>query len=102
MTRTVVVTGASAGVGRAVAHAYAARGARLALLARGEAGLVAAERECRLRGAADVRVYRVDVADAGAVQQAADDVVHHWGGVDVWVNNAMASVFAPAWEIPAR
>ncbi|MBQ1012615.1 SDR family oxidoreductase [Micromonospora sp. M51] len=102
MTRTVVVTGASAGVGRAVAHAYAARGARLALLARGEAGLAAAERECRLRGATDVRVYRVDVSDAGAVQQAADDVVHRWGGIDVWVNNAMVSVFASAWEIPAR
>ncbi|MFF5053160.1 SDR family oxidoreductase [Micromonospora sp. NPDC000663] len=102
MTQTVVVTGASAGVGRAVAQAYAARGARLALLARGEAGLAAAERDCRLRGAADVRVHRVDVADAGAVQQAADDVVHRWGGIDVWVNNAMVSVFAPAWEIPAR
>ncbi|MEU7588079.1 SDR family NAD(P)-dependent oxidoreductase [Micromonospora sp. NPDC049230] len=51
MTQTVVVTGASAGVGQAVAHTYAARGARLALLARGEAGLAAAERECRLRGA---------------------------------------------------
>ncbi|MEK8106740.1 SDR family NAD(P)-dependent oxidoreductase [Micromonospora sp. M12] len=102
VTQTVVVTGASAGVGRAVAHAYAERGARLALLARGEAGLAAAERECRLRGATDVRVYRVDVADAGAVQQAADDVVHRWGEIDVWVNNAMASVFAPAWEIPAR
>ncbi|MFI7661582.1 SDR family oxidoreductase [Micromonospora parva] len=102
MTRTVVVTGASAGVGRAVAHAYAARGARLALLARGEAGLAAAERECRLRGASDVRVYRVDVSDAGAVQQAADDVVHRWGGIDVWVNNAMVSVFASAWEISAR
>ncbi|WP_428966641.1 SDR family oxidoreductase [Micromonospora fluostatini] len=101
MTRTVVVTGASAGVGRAVARRYAARGARLALLARGAAGLAAAERDCRERGAADVRCYQVDVADAGAVQRAADDVVHHFGGIDVWINNAMASVFAPAWEIPA-
>ncbi|MGC4789952.1 SDR family oxidoreductase [Micromonospora sp. DT178] len=101
MTQTVVVTGASAGVGRAVARRYAERGARLALLARGEAGLAAAERDCRERGASEVRTYRVDVADAGAVQQAADDVVHRFGGIDVWVNNAMASVFAPAWEIPA-
>ncbi|MER7460844.1 SDR family oxidoreductase [Micromonospora sp. NPDC126480] len=101
MTQTVVVTGASAGVGRAVARAYAERGARLALLARGAAGLAAAERDCRERGAADVRTYRVDVADAGAVQQAADDVVHRFGGLDVWINNAMVSVFAPAWEIPA-
>ncbi|MGK5676231.1 SDR family oxidoreductase [Micromonospora sp. URMC 106] len=101
MTQTVVVTGASAGVGRAVARRYAERGARLALLARGEAGLAAAARDCRELGASEVRTYRVDVADAGAVQQAADDVVHRFGGIDVWVNNAMVSVFAPAWEIPA-
>jgi NAD(P)-dependent dehydrogenase (short-subunit alcohol dehydrogenase family) len=101
MTQSVVVTGASAGVGRAVARRYAERGARLALLARGEAGLAAAEQDCRELGASEVRAYRVDVADAGAVQQAADDVVHRFGGIDVWVNNAMVSVFAPAWEIPA-
>ncbi|GGM04001.1 SDR family oxidoreductase [Micromonospora yangpuensis] len=101
MSQTVVVTGASAGVGRAVARRYAARGARLALIARGAAGLDAAARDCRGLGAADVRCYQVDVADAGAVQQAADDVVHHFGGIDVWINNAMVSVFAPAWEIPA-
>ncbi|WP_327027638.1 SDR family oxidoreductase [Micromonospora sp. NBC_01740] len=101
MTQTVVVTGASAGVGRAVARRYAERGARLALLARGEAGLAAAERDCRELGASEVCTYRVDVADAEAVQQAADDVVHRFGGIDVWVNNAMVSVFAPAWEIPA-
>ena len=101
MTPTVVVTGASAGVGRAVARAYAERGARLALLARGAAGLAAAERDCRERGASDVRTYQIDVADAGAVQQAADDVVHRYGGIDVWVNNAMVSVFAPAWEVTA-
>ncbi|MFI7521491.1 SDR family oxidoreductase [Micromonospora globbae] len=99
MTQSVVVTGASAGVGRAVARAYAARGARVALLARGEAGLAAAERDCRERGAADVRTYRLDVADAAAVQHAADDVVAHWGALDVWVNNAMVSVFAPTWEV---
>ncbi|MEV5766259.1 SDR family oxidoreductase [Micromonospora sp. NPDC052213] len=101
MTQTVVVTGASAGVGRAVARRYAERGARLALLARGEAGLAAAERDCRELGASEVHAYRVDVADAGAVQRAADDVAHRFGGIDVWVNNAMVSVFAPAWEIPA-
>ncbi|MGS2619130.1 SDR family oxidoreductase [Micromonospora sp. LZ34] len=101
MTQAVVVTGASAGVGRAVARAYAERGARLALLARGTAGLAAAERDCRELGAAEVRTYRVDVADAGAVQQAADAVVHRYGRIDVWINNAMLSVFAPAWEITA-
>ncbi|MFG1952862.1 SDR family oxidoreductase [Micromonospora sp. NPDC048830] len=101
MTRTVMITGASAGVGRAVARAYAERGARLGLIARGAAGLSGAERDCRERGAADVRAYQVDVADAGAVQQAADDLVHHAGGLDVWVNDAMVSVFAPVWEITA-
>ncbi|MEU4477358.1 SDR family oxidoreductase [Micromonospora sp. NPDC023966] len=101
MTQRVAITGASAGVGRAVARAYAARGAQLALLARGAAGLAAAERDCRRLGAADVRTYEVDVADAGAVQRAADDAVHHYGGLDVWINDAMVSVFAPAWEITA-
>jgi short-subunit dehydrogenase len=101
VTQRVAITGASAGVGRAVARAYAARGAQLALLARGAAGLAAAERDCRRLGAADVRTYEVDVADAGAVQRAADDAVHHYGGLDVWINDAMVSVFAPAWEITA-
>lgn len=101
MTQTVVITGASAGVGRAVARRYAARGARLALIARGAAGLAAAERDCRELGAIEVRTYQLDVADAGAVQRAADDVAHRWGAPDVWINNAMVSVLAPAWEIPA-
>ncbi|MFI6823902.1 SDR family oxidoreductase [Micromonospora sp. NPDC050187] len=101
MTQTVVITGASAGVGRAVAHRYATRGARLALIARGAAGLAAAARDCRERGAAEVVTHQLDVADAGAVQRAADEVTHRWGALDVWINNAMVSVFAPAWEIPA-
>jgi short-subunit dehydrogenase len=99
MTRTVMITGASAGVGRAVAQAYAARGDRLALLARGRAGLDGAEADCRRAGAADVRTYRVDVTDAPAVHAAADDVAAAFGGIDVWVNDAFVSVFAPAWDI---
>ncbi|MFI6226774.1 SDR family oxidoreductase [Micromonospora echinospora] len=101
MTQTVVITGASAGVGRAVAQRYAARGARLALIARGAAGLAAAAEDCRNRGAAEVVTHQLDVADAGAVQRAADEVAHQWGALDVWINNAMVSVFAPSWEIPA-
>jgi NAD(P)-dependent dehydrogenase (short-subunit alcohol dehydrogenase family) len=101
MTQTVMITGASAGIGRAVARAYAERGARLGLIARGAAGLAGAARDCRERGAADVRTYQVDVADAGAVQQAADDLVHHTGGLDTWINDAMVSVLAPAWESTA-
>ncbi|MFI5496155.1 SDR family oxidoreductase [Actinoplanes sp. NPDC051859] len=99
MTQRIVITGASAGVGRAIAVAYARRGARIALIARGRAGLEGASLEVRAAGACDVRTYRVDVADASGVQDAADDVVAAWGGIDVWVNDAMASVFAPAWEI---
>jgi len=95
----VVVTGASAGVGRAVAQAYARRGAQLALLARGEAGLEAAERDCRELGAATVLTHQVDVSDAAAVDAAADRVATQLGTPDVWVNNAMQSVFAPAWQI---
>lgn len=101
MTQVVVITGASAGVGRAVTAAYAARGARLALIARGRAGLEGASLEARAAGAADVRTFQVDVADAEAVQEVADEVARDWGGIDVWINDAMVSVFAPAWEITA-
>ena len=101
MIRSVVITGASAGVGRAVAQAYARRGDRVALLARGEAGLAAAEQECRRLGAEDVLAIRCDVSDPDAVFAAADRAVDAFGGVDVWVNNAMVSVFAPTWEITA-
>jgi NAD(P)-dependent dehydrogenase (short-subunit alcohol dehydrogenase family) len=99
MSRTIVITGASAGVGRAVAQAYAARGDRLALIARGRAGLDGAERDCRERGAADVRTYQVDVADAAALRAAADDVAAAFDGIDVWVNDAFISVFSPAWDV---
>lgn len=99
MSDVVVITGASAGVGRAVTAAYAARGARLALIARGRAGLDGAAREAREAGAADVRTFQVDVADAEAVREVADEVASDWGGIDVWINDAMASVFAPAWEV---
>lgn len=99
MSQNVVITGASAGVGRAVAIAYARRGARVALLARGRAGLEGASLEARAADATEVRTYQVDVSDADAVQDAADDVAASWGGIDVWVNDAMTSVFAPTWEI---
>ncbi|MEV4756509.1 SDR family oxidoreductase [Micromonospora sp. NPDC049559] len=99
MTQNVVITGASAGVGRAVAQAYARRGACLALLARGTAGLAAAADECRELGATQVVTHQLDVADADAVQRAADAASDEFGGIDVWVNDAMLSVFAPTWEI---
>jgi NAD(P)-dependent dehydrogenase (short-subunit alcohol dehydrogenase family) len=91
--KVVVVTGASAGVGRATARAFAARGADVALLARGKDGLDGARREVEALGRRAL-VIRVDVADAGAVERAADEVEDRLGPIEVWVNDAMASVFA--------
>jgi NAD(P)-dependent dehydrogenase (short-subunit alcohol dehydrogenase family) len=99
--QVVVVTGASAGVGRAVVQAYARRGARIGLLARGHAGLAGAERDCRARGAAAAVALDVDVSDSSAVDEAADRIAGELGEPDVWVNNAMVSVFAPVWQISA-
>ena len=101
MTRTVVITGASAGAGRAIAQAFAARGDRVGLIARGAAGLAAAERDCLDRGAAAAMGVQCDVSDAEAVDAAATRLATALGPVDVWVNNAMLSVFAPAWQITA-
>jgi NAD(P)-dependent dehydrogenase (short-subunit alcohol dehydrogenase family) len=96
-----VVTGASAGIGRATAVAFARRGWRVALLARGEAGLDGARRDVEAAGGRAL-IFALDVADAAAVAAAADRVVTEWGRLDVWVNNAMATVFGPADRIPAE
>jgi short-subunit dehydrogenase len=97
----VVVTGASAGVGRAVAHAFARRGARLGLLARDAEGLEAARAECRDLGG-DALVLPTDVAGHDAVERAAAAVEEHLGPIDVWVNDAMATVFAPFLDTTAE
>ncbi|MEU4211837.1 SDR family oxidoreductase [Streptomyces sp. NPDC026206] len=94
----VVVTGASGGVGRATARAFAARGACVALLARGHKGLEAAAEDVR-RAGGEALALSVDVADHRAVTEAADRVEEIFGPVDVWVNNAFAGVFAPFVEI---
>ncbi|MGW5666203.1 SDR family oxidoreductase [Streptomyces sp. NPDC003758] len=91
--RAVVVTGASGGVGRATAVAFAKRGDRVALLARGREGLAAAADEVR-RAGGEALVVPVDVSDARAVEDAAEQVVEEFGRIDVWVNNAFAGVFA--------
>jgi short-subunit dehydrogenase len=92
---TVVVTGGSAGVGRAVAELYARRGARLGVIARDADRLAAAADALAELGAADVRVAAVDVADANAVAAAAGTFSRELGPLDVWVNAAMATVYSP-------
>ena len=90
----VVVTGASAGLGRAVAHAFAKGGAKVGLLARNPEALAAAKRECEELGG-QAHFVSVDVADADAVEDAASQIEERFGSIDVWVNDAMVSVFSP-------
>jgi NAD(P)-dependent dehydrogenase (short-subunit alcohol dehydrogenase family) len=97
-TRTVVVTGASAGVGRAVAIAFAQKGWKVALIARGKEGLEGARRDVQAAGGEGL-VLPLDVADADAVFAAADQVAAEWGHIDIWVNDAMVTIFAPVKEI---
>jgi NAD(P)-dependent dehydrogenase (short-subunit alcohol dehydrogenase family) len=99
--RTVVITGASAGVGRAAAREFAREGARIGLIARGRAGLEAAKTEVEQLGGSAFAVL-VDVADAEAVESAAKQIEEQLGPIDVWVNNAMASVFSPIKEMTAE
>jgi NAD(P)-dependent dehydrogenase (short-subunit alcohol dehydrogenase family) len=90
----VVVTGASAGIGRAVAVAFGARGATVGLIARGETGLASAAKEVERAGGTAV-VLPLDVADPDQVAAAVDRMEREVGPIDVWVNVAFTSVFAP-------
>ena len=96
----VVVTGASAGVGRATVRAFARRGAHIGLLARGRDGLEEARREVEEAGGRAL-VLPTDVADAEQVEAAAEAVERELGPIDVWINNAMVSVFSPFKEMTA-
>jgi short-subunit dehydrogenase len=97
----VVITGGSAGAGRAAARAFAHKGAHVALLARGRERLEMAQREVEGAG---VRCLAIptDVADAGAVEDAASRIEETLGPIDVWVNSAMTSVFSPVSELDAE
>lgn len=92
--QVVVVTGASSGVGRAIARAFGAKGAKVGLIARTEGALENAAREIREAGG-EALVLALDVSDAGELRRAADAVVARWGRIDTWVNDAMVSVFSP-------
>lgn len=94
MPEVVVITGASAGVGRAIAQAFARCGARVALLARGREGLAGACKDVEAAGGRAL-VVPTDVADADQVEAAARTVEEELGLIDIWINNAMASVFSP-------
>jgi len=96
--QVVVVTGASGGIGRATAKAFGARGAKVGLLARGEAGLAGAVADVNASGGQALAIA-IDVADPEEVEAAAERVETALGPIDVWVNVAFTSVFAPFTEI---
>jgi NAD(P)-dependent dehydrogenase (short-subunit alcohol dehydrogenase family) len=98
MKKIIVVTGASAGVGRAVVRAFAKEGCDIGLIARGVDGLEGARREVEAAGGRAL-VVPTDVAIASEIEDAADRIERELGPIDVWVNNAMVSVFSPVKEL---
>lgn len=99
--QVTVITGASAGLGRALVREFAAHGAKLALLARGRDGLDAAVSEVETAGGI-AKAYPVDVADPAQVEAAATAIEQELGPIDIWVNNAMVSVFGPFEQMEDR
>jgi|SRR5438876_3055652 len=97
----VVVTGASASVGRATVRAFARRGARIGLIARGKDGLEGALADVESLGGKRL-ILPCDVANANEVEAAAARVEEELGPIDIWVNNAMVSVFSPVKEMTAK
>jgi NAD(P)-dependent dehydrogenase (short-subunit alcohol dehydrogenase family) len=100
-SKVVAITGASVGVGRAAARLFAKNGARVALIARGRDGLEATRAEMARSGVKTL-VLPLDVADAVKVEEAADRIETDLGPIDIWINNAMVSVFSPIHEMTAE
>ena len=96
--RTVIITGASAGIGRAIAHRFAQAGDRIGLIARDAVALETVRKELYDRGT-EVAFEAVDVADAAAVFGAAERLEQKLGKIDVWINDAMLTVFSPVAEM---
>ena len=92
--KVVVITGASAGVGRATALLFARKGAKIGLIARGEDALKVAQHEIEVAGGTAL-VCAADVADAAALDAAAERIEQQLGPIEVWINDAMVTVFAP-------
>src|SRR6201997_2415601 len=97
-SEVVVITGASAGVGRATAQAFAKRGARIGLIARGKDGLEGARVDVENSGG-EALAIPTDVARSDEVEAAAEAIEKQFGPIDIWVNNAMTTVFSPFKEI---
>ena len=101
MTQTVMITGASAGIGRATARLYGERGANVGLIARGQAGLDGAVRNVEDAGGKALAIP-ADVSDFAQVRHAARQVEEFFGPIDVWINVAFTSVFSPFAQISAE
>ena len=99
-SQVVVITGASAGVGRALVRKFAKDGAHIGLLARGRDGLEAARKEVEELGGKAL-VIPLDVSDAEQVEAGAAQIEAELGEIDIWINNAMVSVFSPVKEMTA-
>lgn len=99
--KVVVVTGASAGLGRSIAREFARHGATIALIARGQEGLNAAVQEAEQLGG-KARAYSIDVANAESMEETAQNIEAQLGPIDTWINNAMVSVFGPLKEMNAK
>src|SRR5215218_6137386 len=100
--RTVLISGASSGIGRATASELAARGDRLVLLARGKQALEEAAEEARAAGAAEVVVAPADVNDEAAVRRVVDEAVERWGRLDAVVHAAQVMAYGRIEDVPAQ